>query len=38
MLQKIQQALEEQQKRVDSLQNMVVVVDDANADSGGKTL
>ncbi|XP_025099305.1 dystrophin-like isoform X11 [Pomacea canaliculata] len=29
----IQQSLEEQQKRVDSLQNMVVVVDDSSADS-----
>ena len=35
-LQLIQQSLEEQQKRVDSLQHMVVVVDDSNADSGGK--
>ncbi|XP_070191463.1 dystrophin-like isoform X2 [Littorina saxatilis] len=30
----IQQSLEEQQKRVDSLQHMVVVVDDSNDDSG----
>ncbi|XP_076466610.1 dystrophin-like isoform X3 [Babylonia areolata] len=30
----IQQSLEDQQKRVDSLQHMVVVVDDNNADSG----
>ena len=28
-------SLEEQQKRVDSLQHMVVVVDGSNADSGG---
>ncbi|KAL8560189.1 hypothetical protein ACOMHN_021683 [Nucella lapillus] len=30
----IQQSLEAEQKRVDSLQHMVVVVDDSNADSG----
>lgn len=35
VLQMIQQSLEEQQKRVDSLQNMVVVVDDSSADSRG---
>ena len=32
--QAIQNSLEEQQKKVDSLQNMVVVVDDTNTESG----
>ncbi|XP_076445085.1 dystrophin-like isoform X2 [Babylonia areolata] len=34
----IQQSLEAEQKRVDSLQHMVVVVDDSNADSGAVCL
>lgn len=32
--QKIQQELEVQQKKVDNLQDMVVVVDDTNTESG----
>ena len=33
-LKEIQKNIEEQQKKVDSLQNMVVVVDDNNTESG----
>ena len=36
--QKIQQELEVQQKKVDNLQDMVVVVDDTNTESGKGTL
>ncbi len=37
-LQKLQEELEEQQLHVNSLQNMVVVVDESNTDSGENTI